>query len=451
MDPSKLCEEWHKKKHVNPRTGRNIKIGGPTYVRLEKDCPPPKPGASLDDISSTQCIEFRKRPHIHPITKKRINTKAKTKRSVFHQLREICDKKFPLEIEKIDAVAHDEAMMKLIRAIKKHVGPLLDKTNTVHARVRFLNIMKNYLSSIQPCIEKEKKKLVLKQDGHPVVEFTKQIGSKSAYGSAYMNMGRGFGKLLQFSCKIMDASSKDNKLEVNILRLMTTIVEKTGFPHFPITYSTMICTSKCDAVGCPSHAKNPPYFVVFNELACCDVQNWFKTKRTNAQYKSILLQIVICLLKFHTLGLVHNDTHLGNFLIHETKPGGYWRYNIGDKDVFVKNCGYLLVLWDPGLARADPGAGYMNGPNNDMMRPLTLLSQMHSLAFYQKMGCKAMSEHVRDTALLPLMQKLYGYGRNEPSRYIGIILQQLLPSFHDVLIVDEKPDEHILNVKQITI
>jgi hypothetical protein len=38
---SKDCEEWLANPGVNPKTGKVIKIGGPTYKKLEKDCTPP--------------------------------------------------------------------------------------------------------------------------------------------------------------------------------------------------------------------------------------------------------------------------------------------------------------------------------------------------------------------------------------------------------------------------
>jgi predicted unusual protein kinase regulating ubiquinone biosynthesis (AarF/ABC1/UbiB family) len=45
------------------------------------------------------------------------------------------------------------------------------------------------------------------------------------------------------------------------------------------------------------------------------------------------------------MGFYHNDLHLGNFLIHKVKPGGFWHYKISDIDIYVKNMGYLPLFF----------------------------------------------------------------------------------------------------------
>jgi len=42
----------------------------------------------------------------------------------------------------------------------------------------------------------------------------------------------------------------------------------------------------------------------------------------------------------------HNDCHLGNFLYHKIKPGGYFYYKIYDIDYYLENDGYLWIIWD---------------------------------------------------------------------------------------------------------
>jgi serine/threonine protein kinase len=53
---SDICKKWFENKGVNPRTGAGIKVGGPTYLKLEKECgkgatsakkPEPAPPSSL--------------------------------------------------------------------------------------------------------------------------------------------------------------------------------------------------------------------------------------------------------------------------------------------------------------------------------------------------------------------------------------------------------------------
>ena len=49
------------------------------------------------------------------------------------------------------------------------------------------------------------------------------------------------------------------------------------------------------------------------------------------------------------MNLSHNDCHWGNFLYHKIKPGGYIHYKIFDKDIYLKNYGYLWIIWDYGI------------------------------------------------------------------------------------------------------
>jgi hypothetical protein len=69
---------------------------------------------------------------------------------------------------------------------------------------------------------------------------------------------------------------------------------------------------------------------------------------------------------------IHNDAHFGNFLYHKIKKGGYWHYRYNKTDIYVPNTGYLLVVWDPGLARKiEPNTEYM--PYTDYTRIFVVL------------------------------------------------------------------------------
>ena len=76
-----------------------------------------------------------------------------------------------------------------------------------------------------------------------------------------------------------------------------------------------------------------------------------KEVHSSIEYESVIFQIFIALHTFHIqTDHVHNDAHLGNFLYHKITKGGYWHYKYNDTDIYVPNTGYLVVIWDPGLA-----------------------------------------------------------------------------------------------------
>ena len=44
--------------------------------------------------------------------------------------------------------------------------------------------------------------------------------------------------------------------------------------------------------------------------------------------------------------MLHCDAHSGNFLYHKIKKGGYFHYNLFGIDYYIKNIGYLWIIWD---------------------------------------------------------------------------------------------------------
>ena len=56
------CEEWMLDRTVNPRSGRKIKVGGPTYRQLEQDCSSPGPSTPLTvDLDALRASSSRGR------------------------------------------------------------------------------------------------------------------------------------------------------------------------------------------------------------------------------------------------------------------------------------------------------------------------------------------------------------------------------------------------------
>lgn len=102
-------------------------------------------------------------------------------------------------------------------------------------------------------------------------------------------------------------------------------------------------------------SKNLPYIYTFSELANEDLKSWSRTSHGFAEWKSCILQIffsIFCLQYY--CGFLHNDLHWGNVLVSKVKKGGYWVYNIHHKEYYIKNEGYLFMIWDFGFANLHP-------------------------------------------------------------------------------------------------
>jgi hypothetical protein len=442
------CDKWKADPSKNPLTGRKISADGPVYKKISKEClgepskPPDRP------ISKEDCEAWKKDPSHHPITKRKLRMGAKT--GIYTQLAKLCNmsvKKLSTGRKSAPVVKDDleEQRLKLIEAMKRVVGPLLNKSDSTKARIQFANIIRNYLSELKPCLEQKDKKLWLyTKDKQPVVYFDKQIGSQSAYGVAYMNMGHGFAKLLRFSCKLMSSKIRGHKLEIELLEKMSKFVETGQSPNMPITYMSMKCTKKCTINECPSNTKEGGYYVVINELANSDIQNWFRESYSPEVYESVIMQLVFAIYAFHNMGYIHNDCHLGNFLIHEVTPGGCWRYKVDNTNVYVPNTGYLLVMWDPGLAKVKFAT---DDQRVDYSRALGLITNMMNYKKYRDLGMKPIPDETLTYGIVPIYNTIM-FEDNSEKKIILKILDRIksnmikLPSIK----VDGTPPSHLLNV-----
>jgi hypothetical protein len=307
--------------------------------------------------------------------------------------------------------------------------------------------MVNYLEDMKPCLEEHEGKLYLfTKKKKPIVYFDKRIGSESVYGVAYLNMGKGFAKLLKFSCKLMSSNVNGHKQEIDLLAKMSDMVLKGKTPNMPITYKSLKCTKKCNLKECPKNTKNNGYYVVINELASMDIQTWFQKAFDIETYSSVIMQLVFSIYSFHLMGYSHNDAHLGNFLIHEIQPGGYWRYQIKEIDVYVENKGYLLVMWDPGMATK------LQNYTVDYNRALRLIMNMHTYKSYMNKGMKPLPSSFVDYTLVPILNILLFSYKNEHDTIVDIlnyISNQVikLNSVH----VGGKPPGHLMNIKPYTL
>jgi hypothetical protein len=383
------CAEWETNKSLNPVTKRKLKENGPVYKKFNRYC----------KVTKKHCADFKNTPKINPLTKRKITPTAKN--GVFQILDQICkavtvspeeEKKStvktpvntPVKIptpKKDSSVKVDKAdnteknRRRLIAALKTQIQPLVNRVDTLENRVRLHNILEKYLRKMEPCLEEIDGKLwLVDYDKNPIVKFNNQIGSKSVNGVAYFNMGKGFARLLKFSCKIMPSKFENTK-EVMILNRLTKVVKEGKFPNFPMMYKSMKCTKACKTDGCPDVTKKHDYMVVLNELANMDLETWFDEKHTEKDYESVIMQLILSIKYLHKMNIEHKDLHLKNVLIHKVTPGGYWHYKYDIFDIYVPNTGYFAVLWDFG--QSDVNVDYNDTILNDYFNPLYLIANLH--------------------------------------------------------------------------
>jgi len=212
--------------------------------------------------------------------------------------------------------------------------------------------------------------------------LSKQIGTTSKYGIIYLaSINIKYKTLYKFAIKIMTIK-KDNKDEIKILKKLSSLTLKNINPHFPILYKLFECKKPFK----PLEADN--YSIILSELATGDLKSFITNNKdyhiNDELVKNTIQQILISILSFHIhTNCVHTDVHWGNFLYHKIKPGGYIHYKIYNEDIYIKNLGYLWIIWDYMITKIDKSEylddyynisfAFMNGHvmrNNDLYNGL---------------------------------------------------------------------------------
>lgn len=450
MDP--ICQEFEKDIIIEPKE--------------EKEKKPKEDKKQKNLLSLKQCESLKKNPRKNPLTGKPLNPEIP--RGAYYYFMKEC-KEIMKEIED-DAIPKretvpereitDEEHKKILRerltnALKKALKPILNQKDSLQNRIHYAKILRRYLGNVQSCIESSRDnplKVTLREQTSKGLKekivFDKRIGSDSVYGTAYLNMGKGLSRVLNFSIKIMPTKFSD---EVELLKKMSRIAELGISPNMPITYSVLKCISPND----PTLLRNPSanqlmkdgkYFVVLNELANGDTHDFFKFNYDIQTYESIIMQLIFSLRAFHNIGYVHNDAHLGNYLYHKITAGGFWQYQYKNTVIYVPNTGYLMVLWDPGLAKKESD---VLPRRIDYDRTLRLIYSIPYSAFYQNKNM------IGVPTTIPLVDIINGNRSADKDSIIKTIIDLLRkkkPNFTNIYYKDSKtstlpPNSKIINKK----
>ena len=182
-----------------------------------------------------------------------------------------------------------------------------------------------------------------------LIILKKRIGSKSRYGIIYLTINKFNQKIFATKLTIMNDS---NYKEILIATRLSKISLKNLSPHFLFIYKSFYCINNNSDKNIPELINKKNYYISVNELVNGNLKQYFDL---NLSYEFILnafQQILLAILSFHyfTDGTYHSDCHYKNFLFVKIKSGGYFHYKIFGNNYYVKNMGYLWLIWDFGLA-----------------------------------------------------------------------------------------------------
>ena len=143
-------------------------------------------------------------------------------------------------------------------------------------------------------------------------------------------------------------SSKEATNEFKILEILSNNIDKC--PNFPILYININCFEGLENY-IPLYDKES-YNAIITEVAQGDLKIFTMNITDDDLFINAFEQIMMTLLFFNTLtNYCHDDSHLGNFLYFKINPGGYLHYRINGEDYYIKNLGYLWIIWDFGISK----------------------------------------------------------------------------------------------------
>lgn len=212
-----------------------------------------------------------------------------------------------------------------------------------------------YDSGSQVCIEN---KTIL-----DAIKVIKRFGTPSAYGEAWIGELRkkilAIKKIVLARNDLSDSftrqqfmSGKSAWPEIATYIFCSIFVLAKVNPNLPLTFRYYLC-QKCKFVNRNLGKRPKPCLITLNEMGDGDMKTYL-TKKINIWNPKLVtncvFQMATALYTFEKyLNMTHNDLHWGNVLVHEIKPGGYWKYTINKIDYYVPNMGFLFVLWDFGM------------------------------------------------------------------------------------------------------
>lgn len=285
----------------------------------------------------------------------------------------------------------NRAANKIITFIKNNV---LQRSETLEKRINYYKSIQYYLRNVQyyNCLVPKQFKDAngIVNNGFEVdtiLKLTKKIGTRSVYGVIYQTSAR--SNILSIATKLMPVNKK-NKLEVILNTTVTHLLNNKISKHFLISYKTFKCTQRQNNIVLPPIIRKKEYYITLNELAHGDLKTLCESTRflsNDALMLNVMMQCFLAIYTFHKIGYSHNDCHWGNFLFQISKnTDGYYHYDINGNDVYLKNVGYNMMIYDFGLAQHRSSFAHIRRVFEDYRRVLQAFRRSRTGGWIDKPG-----------------------------------------------------------------
>lgn len=306
-----FCNAWKANPLVNPRTNRVIKVGGPTYKKLAKECG--------DDQPVTPPVAPVPRPlaSVAPVPR----PLAATSGGWIDQ-RIATSNQVAQDLENIDIHQWEICLSGKKKDFKRYFSNVRTLTSGSYGQVYLAKLHDNTIIVKEAVLEKEEKNA----------------------------MQRAIAKT-QRSWRFPEDAWPS---EYTMLSWVKQLVMTRKCPNFLLAYHMAACEG-CEVKTMDGKKKMGDCYIMFMEPASYDlaeISSKIKDKDTQESFLYQLLAAVYAIEKYYQIQ--HNDIKQENILIKETPhlKGMYFDYVINGAHYYVKNMGYTLYLSDFGVSRS---------------------------------------------------------------------------------------------------
>jgi hypothetical protein len=261
---------------------------------------------------------------------------------------------------------------------KKFIYPFINRVSSnIYDRINYYNNItkyfkfKNFSDKCLRYYKTSNNNKPIYRVGNSLI-LKNRIGSDSVNGIVFLTTFRNSNlKLFKFASKIVVYNHKVKK-ELKILYALSNLVRSNKCPHFPILYYILSCnnftsfdnSSYVKSINNNTNNYNVKnldkypnvirknihsrFSLTLNELANGDLKMFINDYNYSSDlHLNAFAQIIFSLFFFYYhIKAYHNDAHWGNFLFHKIKPKGYFHYKFLNTNYYLKNLGFLWIIWD---------------------------------------------------------------------------------------------------------
>lgn len=327
---SPKCLKWRNNPTVNPTTDRKIKIGGPTYQKLEEECGPP---------DTTHCDEWRANPTKNPKTDRTISPRGK----IYQWYQKNCgdvatgtpSKTQTWFTERLDKGLRINNSLRTINADQWDM--CMTGTSAPAFRANFSTVAEIGMGSFGQIYR------ATINTGH-----NDELVIKEAY--LRPDEKRILKKTTGQNQKWETVQKNSYPHENRILDLVNQLLLSRRCPNFVYVYNMAMCDGcKVQRLFDKRKPNTESCYVTFMESATTDLDH---VDLLNFEEQlSVLYQLLIAVYAIHRYYAIwHRDIKTSNVFVDLVKPGGYFEYVIEGKTYYVKNTGVVAYLADFGVS-----------------------------------------------------------------------------------------------------